>query len=106
MKTNHNKLIAIESQVICAAFSLSLILSGSSDIAAASPRNNNGKINNDLNLPKTGGEVQITGKQSITLQQAIDIAFRNNRDVQAARLTVDRNAAGINENHHHQRSNK
>lgn len=39
--------------------------------------------------------MQITGKQSITLPQAIDTAFRNNRDVQAARLAVDRDTAGI-----------
>jgi outer membrane protein TolC len=54
------------------------------------------QLPNDLNLPKTGKEVQITGRQSITLQQAIDIAFRNNRQVQAARLTVDRDRQGIN----------
>jgi outer membrane protein TolC len=59
------------------------------------PSSNNGKIINDLNLPKTGSEVQINSKQSITLQQAIEIAFRNNRDVQAARLTVDKDTAGI-----------
>lgn len=50
---------------------------------------------NNLNLPKTGTEVQITGRKSITLQEAIDIAFRNNRQLQAARLTVDRSQTGI-----------
>jgi outer membrane protein TolC len=50
---------------------------------------------NDLNLPKTGGEVKITGRQSITLQQAIEIAFRNNRDVQVARLAVERDRQSI-----------
>lgn len=53
------------------------------------------KLRNDLNLPKTGGEVQITGNRSITLLEAIDIAFRNNRQVQAARLTIDRSQTGI-----------
>jgi outer membrane protein TolC len=53
------------------------------------------KLPNDLNLPKTGNEVQITGRQSITLQQALDIAFRNNRQVQAARLTVDKSQTGV-----------
>ncbi len=53
------------------------------------------QLPNDLNLPKTGNEVQITGRQSITLQQALNIAFRNNRQVQAARLTVDRSQTGI-----------
>ncbi|PSB55381.1 TolC family protein [Chamaesiphon polymorphus CCALA 037] len=52
---------------------------------------------NNLNLPKTGNEVQITGRRSITLQEAIDIAFRNNRQIQAARLTVDRSRTGIDQ---------
>jgi outer membrane protein TolC len=56
---------------------------------------NNIRLNNDLNLPKTGSEVQITGKQSITLQQAIELAFSNNREIQAARLTIDKDLAGI-----------
>ena len=54
------------------------------------------QLPNDLNLPKTGNEVQITGRQSITLQKAIEIAFNNNRQVQAARLTVERDRQGIN----------
>ncbi len=53
------------------------------------------KLRNDLNLPKTGGEVQITGNRSITLPEAIDTAFRNNRQVQAARLTIARSQTGI-----------
>jgi outer membrane protein TolC len=57
--------------------------------------NTNIKLPNDLNLPKTGSEVQITGNQSVTLDQALDIAFRNNREVQAARLNVDRSQTGI-----------
>ncbi len=59
------------------------------------PSPNNSKLTNDLNLPKTGGEVQITGNKSITLQETLDTAFRNNRDIQSARLTVDRNLAGV-----------
>jgi outer membrane protein TolC len=53
------------------------------------------QLPNDLNLPKTGGEVRITGSKSITLKQAIDIAFRNNRQVQVARLTVDRGRQNV-----------
>ena len=34
------------------------------------------KLPNDLNLPKTGREVQITGTRAITIQEAIDLAFR------------------------------
>jgi len=63
--------------------------------ATAPATSTNIQLPNDLNLPKTGNEVQITGSQSITLQQALDIAFRNNRQVQAARLTVNRAQAGI-----------
>jgi outer membrane protein TolC len=54
------------------------------------------KLPNNLNLPKTGNEVRITGRQAITLQQAIEIAFRNNRQVQVARLTVDRSSQSVN----------
>jgi outer membrane protein TolC len=53
------------------------------------------KIDNNLNLPRTVPEVQITGNKSITLKEAIGIAFRNNREVQAARLTVDRDLTGV-----------
>jgi outer membrane protein TolC len=55
------------------------------------------KLQNDLNLPKTGNEVQITGNKSLTLQEAIEIAFRNNREVQVARLTVNKSQTGISE---------
>ncbi len=54
-----------------------------------------GKLPNNLDLPKTGTEVQITNTQPLTLQDAINTAFRNNRDVQAARLTVERSQAGV-----------
>jgi outer membrane protein TolC len=62
----------------------------------APPSSPNIKLPNDLNLPKTGDEVKITGRQAITLQQAIEIAFRNNRQVQVARLSVDRSRQSIN----------
>jgi outer membrane protein TolC len=69
-------------------------------VAPTAPTPNNGgniKLPNELILPNTGGQVQITGRQAITLQQAVDIAFRNNRQIQAARLTVDRSQTGIRE---------
>jgi outer membrane protein TolC len=59
------------------------------------PNPNNSKLPNNLNLPKTGGEVQITGNKSISLQETLDTAFRNNRDIQSARLAVDKNLAGV-----------
>jgi outer membrane protein TolC len=63
---------------------------------APAPAGNN-KLPNDLNLPKTSGEVQITGNKSITLPEAIEIALRNNREVQSARLSVERSQTGIRE---------
>jgi outer membrane protein TolC len=63
--------------------------------APPAPSPTNTKLINELNLPKTGNDVRITGNQSITLQQAIDIAYRNNRQIQAARLTVDRSQTGV-----------
>jgi outer membrane protein TolC len=65
-------------------------------VPTAPPSSPNIKLQNELNLPKTGGEVRITGRQAITLKQAIDTAFRNNRQVQVARLTVDRSRQSIN----------
>jgi outer membrane protein TolC len=53
------------------------------------------KLQNRLDLPKTGPEVQVTNNQALTLQEAIETALRNNRDVQAARLSVDRSQAGV-----------
>lgn len=54
-----------------------------------------GRILNNLDLPKTGTEVQISNTQALTLQDAINTAFRNNREVQAARLAVERSQAGV-----------
>ncbi len=55
------------------------------------------RLDNNLNLPTTGAEIQIRNNQSLSLQQALDIAYRNNRDVQAARLTVERSQATVSE---------
>ncbi|WP_373540647.1 TolC family protein [Chamaesiphon sp.] len=114
MNTNLTKQRAIQFKAICVISAL--ILSSASGMAAAASipsadarrlqpdrsmllaqntPSNIGKINNDLNLPKTGADVQITNTKSLTLKDAIDIAFRNNRDVQVARLAVDRDTAGI-----------
>jgi outer membrane protein TolC len=68
--------------------------------APTPPIPNNGskiKLPNELILPNTGGQVQITGQQAITLPQAVDIAFRNNRQIQAARLIVNRAQTGVRE---------
>jgi outer membrane protein TolC len=54
-------------------------------------------LKNKLELPRTSGEVKITNTRSLTLQETLDTAFRNNREVQAARLAVQRSQAGVNE---------
>ncbi|MFM2304648.1 MAG: hypothetical protein RLZZ135_2060, partial [Cyanobacteriota bacterium] len=55
------------------------------------------KLQNRLDLPKTGPEVQVTNNQSLTLQEAIETALRNNRDVQAARLGIDRSKSAVSQ---------
>jgi outer membrane protein TolC len=89
----NRKMNAIRFQTILAIISCGLVGFGSLETVLADI----GKIElqNDLNPPKTGTEVQITNTKSLTLTDAIEIAFRNNREVQAARLTVDRDLAGI-----------
>ncbi len=54
-----------------------------------------GKLPNNLEVPKTGSEVRITNTQTLTLQDAINTAFRNNREVQSARLTIERSSAAV-----------
>lgn len=52
---------------------------------------------NPLQFPTRPGEVQIRAVQPITLQQALELAERNNRTIEVARLTVERNRAAIRE---------
>jgi outer membrane protein TolC len=52
---------------------------------------------NPLQFPTRPGEVQIQAVQPITLQQALEFAERNNRDIQIARLQLERNRAAIRE---------
>jgi outer membrane protein TolC len=66
-------------------------------IAQRSSSKEDGKLNNNLNPPTTGDEVRIVNTQPLTLKEAVDIALRNNRDVQAARLAVTRDRAAIRE---------
>jgi outer membrane protein TolC len=61
------------------------------------PGNSRGQIKNNLNIPRTGSEVQIGTNRALTLQDAVNIAFQNNRDVQSARLTVNRSQAAVQE---------
>lgn len=52
---------------------------------------------NRLLFPTQPGEVQIRATQPITLQQALELAERNNRDLEVARLQVEQSRAAIRE---------
>ena len=54
-----------------------------------------GRLPNRLEVPTEGSDVRITKTQTLTLQDAITTALRNNRDVQAARLTIERSSASV-----------
>jgi outer membrane protein TolC len=66
-------------------------------IAQNNSRNNDGKLDNNLNAPTKSDEVRIANTQPLTLNDAINTALQNNRDVQAARLAVTRDQAAIRE---------
>jgi outer membrane protein TolC len=50
-----------------------------------------------LLFPTQSQEVQITNAQAITLQQALELAQRNNRTLEAAKLTLERNQSALQE---------
>ncbi len=52
---------------------------------------------NPLLFPTQAEEVQIKRAEVITLEQAIELGRRNNRDLQAARLTLERNQFAVQE---------
>ncbi len=52
---------------------------------------------NRLQFPTRPGEVQVRSTQPITLQQALELAERNNRDIEVARLQVEQGRAAIRE---------
>lgn len=52
---------------------------------------------NPLLFPTQTEEVQIENTQPITLKQAIELAERNNQQLQAARLTLERNQLALQE---------
>jgi outer membrane protein TolC len=53
---------------------------------------------NPLRLPTKPEEVQILGAQPISLQQALELARRNNPQLQAAQLGVERSQASLRAN--------
>lgn len=50
-----------------------------------------------LQLPEEPAEVEIQQTQPITLQQALELARRNNRNLQVAELELERNRAALRE---------
>jgi outer membrane protein TolC len=50
---------------------------------------------NPLRLPTNPEEVQILGAEPITLQQALELAGRNNRELQQAQFAVERSRAAL-----------
>lgn len=50
---------------------------------------------NPLRLPTNPEEVQILGAEPITLQQALELARRNNRELQQAQFAVERSRAAL-----------
>jgi len=52
---------------------------------------------NPLQFPTRPEEVRIRGTQPITLQQAFELARRNNRSLQVAELTLERSKAALRE---------
>lgn len=52
---------------------------------------------NPLTIPTRPEDVQLRGIQPITLQQALDLAKRNNRDLQVALLQLERSRASLRE---------
>jgi outer membrane protein TolC len=59
---------------------------------------------NPLSVPTTAGEVEISGTQPITLQQAIDLALRNSPELRSSRLEVDQSRAQLSETQAQQNS--
>jgi OMF family outer membrane factor len=52
---------------------------------------------NPLQFPATTEEIRIRGTQPITLEQAFELARRNNRDLQVAELTLERSRSALRE---------
>ncbi|MBC6475891.1 MAG: TolC family protein [Hormoscilla sp. GM102CHS1] len=52
---------------------------------------------NPLQFPTTPEEVEIQGTQPLTLQQVLDLARRNNRDLQVAQLRLEQAKAQLRE---------
>ena len=98
--TANNPDVAETSQDIVAP---TIVQSPASDIAQSPPGNQGSApefLNpsaNPLLFPTEAEEVQVQTTQPITLQQALELAQRNNRDLAEARLTLERSQAQLQE---------
>jgi len=54
-------------------------------------------LSNPLQFPTKPDEVRVAGTQPISLKQAIDLARRNNRDLEVARLQLESATAAVRE---------
>lgn len=77
-------------------------LNPTSDIIkpAELPIPNTTKLNpnsNPLSLPTQASEVEVNIQQPITLQQATELALKNNREIQEARIEVERSSVILRE---------
>jgi outer membrane factor, OMF family len=52
---------------------------------------------NPLSFPTQADEVEVGAEQPITLQQAIEIALKNNKEIEEARIQVERSEAVLRE---------
>jgi outer membrane factor, OMF family len=51
--------------------------------------------NDPLSRPSNPEEVQVDAQQPITLKQALEISLKNNKDIQEARIQVERSEAAV-----------
>ncbi|WP_019503675.1 TolC family protein [Pleurocapsa sp. PCC 7319] len=68
-----------------------------SQVDSASTFNNLNSSANPLQIPAKTQEVQIETNQPITLEKAIEIAIRNNQNLQIARLNLERSQRELRE---------
>ncbi len=69
---------------------------GAGNVTPANPAPNElNSSGNPLIFPTNPQEVDTTTRQSLTLNQAIELALRNNKDFQAARIALEKSEANL-----------
>ncbi len=69
---------------------------GTGNVTPANPAPNElNSSGNPLIFPTNPQEVDTTTRQSLTLNQAIELALRNNKDFQAARIALEKSEANL-----------